>query len=62
MLFARSAALELLLRPHWQAAERRTQDLHYPCAPAYDDEDKSNEEEDAPAREAMVGFGRHVLS
>jgi hypothetical protein len=44
----------------WTAKERRV-DLHYPCASAYDDEDKSDEEEDAPAREAAVGIACHVV-
>jgi len=44
-----------------RAVEQERVDLHYPCTSAYDDEDKSDEKEDAPAREAAVGIACHVV-
>ena len=43
------------------AVKQRRVDLHYPCTSAYDDEDKSDEKEDAPAGEAAVGIACHIV-
>lgn len=54
------SSLELLYPYPW-SDEGGIRDLHYPCATAYDDEDKSDEEEDAPAGQAAVGIACHTF-